>query len=214
MKYNNILMKILFVSLAALFILACNAVASIGATVTPESTDMPASTNTPLPTNIPAATNTHQPPPTETEIPSTPTPAPVGEAVRSANFEVKVVAAEKRTRVNPGGKFMFVATSGNMLVDIGVKVSNLTGSNLSVKWKDIYIMSKNQDAWYSTWGTWKDSSGNLDPFTIGISEVYTNPELEISISHDGYLRLFYHIPRGETYYFGFFDSPLTVINFK
>ena len=213
MKHDRILVKVLFVLLTALIILACG-VGALGATATPMPTNTPASTNTLLPTNTPAATNTPLSPPTETATSEPPTPAPMGSTVQSANFEVKVIDAIKRDRVYPGGKFYFSPAAGYMLVDIGVKVSNLTSTDIPVKWNDIYIMNSKQDWWISSWGTYKVASGTLDPFSIGVSEVKIDPKVQITVSHDGYLRLFYHIPVGETYYFGFADSPLTVVKFK
>ena len=59
MKHKSTLTKVLFVLLAALFVLACGA-GSLGATATPVPT------NTPAPTNTPSPTNTPLPPPTET----------------------------------------------------------------------------------------------------------------------------------------------------
>ena len=207
MKHKSIFTKFLFVLFAALFVLACS-VGSIAATATPVPTNTAAATNTPPPTNTPL------PPPTETPVPDPPTPAPMGSTVQSANFEVKVIAAEKRDRVYPGGKFYFTPAQGYMLVDIGVKVGNLTSSELPVKWNDIYIMNSNQEWWIPSFGTFKDTSEDLDPFTIGVSEIEIDPDVEITFAHDGYLRLFYHIPKGETYYFGFADAPLSEVDFK
>jgi hypothetical protein len=137
----------------------------------------------------------------------------MGSTVKSANFEVKVIDAVKRDRVYPGGKFYFNPADGYMLVDIGVKVSNLTGSDIPVKWGDVYIMTT-EEWWAPSWGTYKDTSGNLDPFTIGVSELEIDPEAQITFGQDGYFRLFYHIPKDGTYYFGFADAPLIEVNFK
>lgn len=210
MKRNSTFTKALFILFAVIFVLACNA-GGLGATATPAPTNTPAATNTPLPTNTPESTATPVEP-TATLAP--PTPAPIGSVIRSDNFEVKVVIAQKRDRVYPGGKFYFTPASGYMMVDIGVKVKNLTNSPVTVTWNDVYVMNGNGDWWYPSWGTWEKTSDDLDPFTIGVSEIEIIPESEIVIDNDGYFRLFYHIPTEETYYFGFFDAALTEIHFK
>jgi hypothetical protein len=75
-------------------------------------------------------------------------------------------------------------------------------------------MNENSDWWYPTWGTFKSSSGKMDPFTIGVSEVEIDPETTITVDNEGYLRLFYVVKEADVYYFGFADSPLTEMNFK
>lgn len=208
MTQLNTLKKVLFILLVTFIILACNG-GALAATATPVPTNtatlVPTSTATPKPTNTPLPTATLEPP----------TPAPVGVSVQSEKFEVKVIDAVKRDRVYPGGKFYFTAANGYMLVDIGVKVANISDSALwRVKWGDVYIMNENQEWWYPSWGTFEDTSDELDPFTIGVSETEINPDLVITLKKTGYLRLFYHIPKDKTYYFGFDDSPLTEVNFK
>jgi hypothetical protein len=207
MKQKNMLKQVMFMLLVALIILACSG-GAVAATATP----VPTNTATPKPTN------TVTPKPTDTPVPTAtlvPTPASVGDAVQSEEFEVKVIDAVIRDRVYPGGKFYFTPADGYMLVDIGVKVANISSSSLwRVKWGDIYIMNENQEWWYPSWGTFKETSDELDPFAIGVSEVEIDPEAEITLEKTGFLRLFYHIPKGETYYFGFSDSPFTEIKFK
>ena len=207
MEQKNKLKQVVLVLLIALIVLACSG-GTLAATVTP------APTNTPLPTNTLLPTSTPLPPPTETFTPEPPTPSSMGSVAKSEFFEIKVIDAVVRDRVYPGGKFYFTPADGYMLVDIGVKVTNLTSSSLQVRWDNVYIMNTDQEWWYPNWGTFKDTAGDLDPFTIGVSEIEINPDLELTLKKTGYLRLFYHLPKANTYYFAFGDSPFTEIKFK
>lgn len=212
--------KALFFLLAALLALACSAISG-GGEAPAAQPPAPAVTEPPTEVPPPAASDTPVPPPTKTPLPkptdtaAPPTPSQLGEVARSQNFEVTVIAAEKRDRVYPGGKFYYTANPGYMLIDVGVKVVNISGSSLDVKWKDVYVMRENGDWWYPTWGTFKTSLDKLDPFSIGVSEVEIDPEAVITVGNkDGYLRLFFLVEEEAAFYFGFGDSPLTEMRFK
>ena len=201
-------------SVVLLISMACGA-ATLAATATPVP---PVATNTPLPTKTPPAATKTSLPPTETEIPATPTPAPVGVAVKSDSYEVTVIDAVKRDRIYPGGKFLFTPLHGYMLVDIGVKVRNLTGSPASLSWGDVYVVDSNGDGWAPNWGTYQEVSAGkkFDPLTLGLSEKETDPAGKITFNNDIYLRLIYHVLNNAptTLLFGFGDSPLIEIVIK
>ena len=127
---------------------------------------------------------------------------------------MNVVAFEKRSRVYPGGTYFYDAKPGYMLVDLGVKVTNLTSSGLDVKWNDIYLMNAENKWWYPRWGTFKASTNSIDPLTLGVSENKIEPEVFITLDNSGYLRLFYLVTEAEVMYFGFADSALTELHFK
>ena len=210
MQQNNTLMKALFVLLAALSVLACNAV-SIGATSTPVP---PAATNTPLPTNTPAATNTPLPTPTETAVPATPTPAPVGEAVRSASYEVTVVNARQLNRVYMGSYYYYPKT-GNLAMELVVKVSNLTGSKASVPWKNVFVITSTGRSLYSNWSGFKavSTGSTVDASTIGVNDTLDGTGT-VDFEEDVYLRVIWFAPKtsnGTTFLFGFYDSPKIIV---
>lgn len=200
--------SILFIMFTALVVLACGGInVSFGDNATPVPI-VHTVVYTVIPTNPPATEKpapTSRPQPTKT---AEPTEIPV-------NFEVDIIAVEARNRVYPGGGFTFSPANGYMLLDVGVKVINLTNSNISVRWDDVYVMNENKEWAAPDWGTWKDVGNNLDPFSFGISETEVNPEDEISVkSTGGYVRVIYHIPRGDTYYFGFGNSDTVKLNIK
>jgi hypothetical protein len=183
------------------------------------NTPVPANTlaemNTPVPTNPPAEINTPVPPPTETLILESPTPVRMGFTVQNASFEVKVIAVEKPFRVYPGGDSFFTPGKGNMFLDLGIKVSNLTGSDTLVNWSDIYLANKHQERWYPTWGAYQETSAGIDSLTVNVREFEIDPTAHVFFGNNGYLRLIYRVPKDETYYyFGFLDLPLTEIDYK
>jgi hypothetical protein len=121
-----------------------------------------------------------------------------------------VLGAVKLGRFYPGGKSLFTAKPGNIIVDMGVKVSNLTGSSVSVPWKNVYVVEKTGDAWFPFYGSYKESGKKIDPFSLGISDTATNGDDVITFNGDIYLRLIFIVKDNDptTFVFGFDDSPL------
>jgi len=208
MKSKFISYKVIAAGIACiLLILACNG----GATPAPVS--QPTVAAAPTEAQLEA---TSTPEPTATEVPATPTPAPVGVPVKSASYEVTVIGANKLERLYPGGTLLYTAKAGKIIVDVGVKVTNLTGSSASVKWGNVYVVENNGDAWYPSWGSYKESGKKIDPFSLGISDKTTNKDDLITFSGDIYLRLIFVVTDNAptTFVFGFEDSPLIEVTVK
>jgi hypothetical protein len=203
--------KFAIIIFIGLFMLAC-----VGGTV---ATSAPVAAPTEAPPTV--AAPTEAPPvatsaPEATEVLATPTSAPIGVPVKSASYEVTVLGAVKLGRFYPGGKSLFTAKPGNIIVDMGVKVSNLTGSSVSVPWKNVYVVEKTGDAWFPFYGSYKESGKKIDPFSLGISDTATNGDDVITFNGDIYLRLIFIVKDNDptTFVFGFDDSPLIEITVK
>lgn len=194
-------MKIAFVSIITLVALACNAIASLGATATP------APTNTPVATATPAATNTPLPPPTETEIPATPTPAPVGAPVDGGNFEFTIRKVAKLERMSPGG-VVFTPKAGYMIVDMEIYIKNKSESELTIPWNTVYILEDNGDKWMPWFGSYKETDTSLG---IGV-RVYDNDEFVFM--SEAYVRAVYIVKDNRTVWFGVGNSPLVEATVK
>lgn len=214
MKQYRPFKRIMFMLLVAIIVLACSAITG-GATSVPEATNPPVQAMDTAVVVPPTATDppTVAPEPTAT-IEST--PAPVGVPVKSEKFEVTVIGAVNLERIYPGGTYLYTPNAGNIIVDVGVKVSNLTGSSVSVKWENVYVVEQNGDAWFPTWGSYKESGKKVDPFSLGISDANINGDDVITFNNDIYLRLIYIVTEADptTFVFGFDDSPLIEIVVK
>ncbi len=206
MKKSSSLPVVLSMVMVAILILAC-----AGGAAAPTATSVPSST--PLPTNTATATlrPTATPRPTATEIPPTPTPAPVGVPVRSDSVELTVIKVVNLERIYPGGIYLFTPNPGYLILDVGMHVKNLTGSVLSVKWSDVYLVESSGDSWYPLWGTYKtaDAGETLDPFSFGISEQEIDGTDTINFVGDVYVRCIYIVTdtNPTNVLFGFYDSP-------
>lgn len=176
---------------------------------------VPAPTDTPRSINLPEPTNPPRPTATE-KILATPTPAPVGEAVRSESFEVTVVNARELNRVYMGD-FYYYPKAGQMFVEFIVKVSNLTGSKASVPWENVYVIEDTGDAWYPNWGGFKDvkTGKTVDGSTIGVNEI-VDGKATLDFEEDVFLRLIWFLTKKDktTILFGFDDSPLIEFTVK
>lgn len=214
MKQYRSLKQVGFVLSVAIFVLACSVVTGAG-TSAPEPTTPPKVIVNTVVVVRPTATDrpTVAPEPTAT---IEPTPAPVGVPVRSGKYEVTVINAVKLERIYPGGKYLYTPNAGDVIVDVGVKVSDLTGSQVSVKWGNVYVVEPNGDAWYPTWGSYKESGKKIDPFGLGISDENINGDDLITFKGDIYLRLIFIVTEGDptVFVFGFDDSPLIEIVVK
>jgi len=174
-------------------------------------------TSTPLP--APAETNTALSVPTETLIPASPTASRIEFSVRNASFEVKVIDIQRPFQVHPGGDTVFTAGEGNMLLSLGIKVTNYTGTDIPLKWSDVYLVNKYQDKWYPVWGAYQKTNANIDPFTVQILEYEVDPAIDpdakIFMGDNGYLHVIYRLPKDNLYYyFGFADLPLIEVNYR
>ncbi|MBL8079024.1 MAG: hypothetical protein JNM55_13755 [Anaerolineales bacterium] len=172
--------------ICALFMLAC-----VGGGLVTSATDTPAPSSTPLATNTATSRPTSTPRPTKTPFP---TSAPVGVSIDAGDYSYTVVKAVSLQRFYPGGKFLFTANPGYMIVDMGVRIQNENpGTAVSIPWEEIYITEANGDSWYVYYGTAKavEAGKEMDPFTLGISDVELDVTQKIDFTGDAYLRLIF-----------------------
>jgi hypothetical protein len=216
MKKKFISRKVIAAGVAcALLMLACSVFSEPTPAEPTEVEQEPVATESPHSIELPEPADSPEPIATEEPL-ETPTPAPVGVPVSSGSYEVTVIKAVKLDRLYPGGKYSYTPKPGNIIIDTGVKVSNLTGSQASVKWSNVYVVEETGDAWYPTFGSYKESGKELDPFSLGISENTINGDDVISFKGDIYLRLIFLLTDNAptTFLFGFEDSPYIEITIK
>ena len=220
MKNNRISLLLLLAQLAILL-------SSAHAINSPQAFAAPAATNAPpeiiayVPTNTPDL-----PLPTETRIPASPTPSRIEFAVQNASLQAKIVAVEKPYRIHLGvdsklgTEIVYNPGPGNMFLGLGIKVANVTGSHIRMKWSSLYVVNKYQEKWYPVWGVYKKINTVMDPLTLKILQAdQVHPDVNwnasFDLSHNGYLRLIFQLPRDNLYYyFGFADLPQIEINWR
>ncbi len=209
-SYSKFLFAFLGV-FSLLAVLACGfgGAFSLPATATPTNTATlePTSASTPIPTN----TST----PTETP---TATPAPVGSTVTYGSLEITVIDVINRESVHfgdvdSGWETFYTPSDGHYLIDVGVLVHNSKpGNAVHMRWKDVYVVEENGDAWQPIWGSIKmvDSGTKVDPFSIGLSSTDLDGDADIEFDNDTYLRLIYGVKDdpNQTILFGVQDSPM------
>jgi glucose/arabinose dehydrogenase len=201
-KHDQLTLLLIF----ALMLLACSGGGAFaGATATPSFTPTSASTNTAT------ARPTSTPRPTKTPFP---TSAPVGVSINAGDFSYTVVDAVSLMRFYPGGKFLFTANPGYMIVDIGVHLVNSNpGSAVSIPWANVYITEANGDSWLAYYGTAKAVSADteIDPFTLGISDIELDTTKNIDFNGDAYLRIIFLVGDNDNQdvplVFGIGDAP-------
>ncbi len=218
---RNLLLLVLF---EAVLVSACSVTAAevVQAFVTSRAAPV---TNTPIPqlTKIPTktpipASPTPSPIPTATHIPASPTPSKMGYSVRNTNLEIQVVGVEKPYHIYMGKDLVFSPAAGNMFLDLGIKVTKLTDSEMPFKWSDIYLLDKYQSKWYPVWGAYEKTNMLLDPFSIEIPQSQVDPKVEpdvrIYLGDNGYLRAIFRLPTESYYYYlRFADLPLIEIDY-
>jgi len=198
--------QVLFVMVVALIILACLGIGGSEANATGTPLPADAATQRPTATEEPASI----PQPAETPVPEPPTPARVGEAVRSESFEVTVVSAKELRRVYMGN-FYYYPRENEIYGEIVVKVTNLTGSEVNVPWENVYVVVDNGDAFYPTWGgyTAVRTGKKVDGATVGVNEI-VDGKATLDFEEDAFLRMIWWLDRQDgktTVLFGFLDSP-------
>jgi hypothetical protein len=191
--------------IVAILVLACGGGAFASATETATLSPTPAATDTatPRPTSTPRPTKT-----------SIPTSAPIGVSITADNFSYTVVRAVSLLRFYPGGKFLFTANPGYMIVDIGVRLQNSNpGKSVTIPWDQVYIAEANGDAWYAYYGTVKEveSGAEMDTSTIGVSDIELDVDTKIEFSGDAYLRMIFLVTDNDNkpvpLNFGIGDAP-------
>jgi len=208
--------SVLFVLLGALLLSACGV-------TEPQSVEALGGTD------APAEVNTQAPLPTEElspASPGSPTPSRMEFPVQNASFEVKVIDIARSHQVdlgidnNLGTELIYTPGAGNMFLTLGIKVSNLTGSDITLKWTDIYLVNKYQDKWYPVFGAYRATNAAMDPLTVQILEFDQvhpdfDPDAHFYAADNGYVRVVFRIPRDNLYYFfGFADLPMIEINWR
>jgi hypothetical protein len=165
--------------------------------------------NTPPPTEAPSGS------PKAAAISESPAFVRMGTKVQSDSLEMSVITVQKPFRVYPNSEAFFTPGKEYMFLDIGVKVSKLADSEVSAKWNDIYVTNKYEEKWYPIWGVYKDTNVFEDPLTIKVSEYELDPEAtDVVFGDNGFLRVIFRVPKGETFYFSLANMPLTRVEFK
>jgi hypothetical protein len=209
---------ILLISLGAWLVSACSLMAVEPVEALAEPTAIVDHTPSPVPTVTPIpATPTPSPIPTETPIPATPTPSLMEFAVQNDRLEVQVIKIEKPYQVHLSDDLIFFPGDGNMFLDLGIKVTNLTDANIPFHWSDIYLVNKYQTKWYPVWGAYEKTNLVIDPLSIAIRQFQVDPlvqpDARIYLGVNGYMRLIFRLPKDNYYYyFRFADLPLIEID--
>jgi hypothetical protein len=168
-------------------------------------------TSTEMPLSLPTSTEKPLPPsPVKTDIPVAPTPAPIGEAVRSSSYEVTVVSARELARVYMGNYYHY-PENGKTFVEVVVKISNLTGSRASVPWEKIYVIEESGDSWYPNWSGFKAvaTGKKVDGSTVGVNAT-VDGKSTVDFQEDAFLRAIWYVSKqsgSTTLLFVFDDSP-------
>jgi hypothetical protein len=210
---------VLFILLGTLLVSACGAMAAQPVEALAVDTATAAII-------APSSTSTDTPMPTETLVPASPTASRMEFSVQSASLEIKVLDIDKPYRVHLGwdsylGKeISFTPGAGQMFLALGVKVNNLTGADIPMKWTDLYLVNKYQEKWYPTWGAYQKTNSAMDPLMVEIlkyDQVHPDfdPDAHFYASDNGFLRVIFRVPKDNLYYFfGFADLPLIEINWR
>jgi hypothetical protein len=199
MKKNNLSLAVLLILLGVFALSACNAV---------EAQPVQALAPTEAPTEVDAPAIAEEVMPARLEFP-----------VSNGSVEVKVVDIDRVISVylgqDPvlGTDIRYSSEAGHMFMDIGMKVTNLTGSDIPMKWSEIYVSNKHGDKWYPKWGAYQEADGAVDPLTVKIikyDQVHPDydPDAHYYIGGTGFVRVIFELPRTSLYYFfGFGDLP-------
>src|SRR5690349_3429426 len=111
----------------------------------------------PSQTSIPA-TLTSTPRPTVTPVPPTPTPSRMELPVENAGLQIEVLDIEQPYQINLGAHQIFSSGEGQMFLGLGIKVTNLTASDIPFKWNEIDLSNQYQETWYPIWGSYKKTN--------------------------------------------------------
>jgi hypothetical protein len=173
---------------------------------------------TPTATRIPA-TPTSSPIPTATSVPATATPSRMDLPVGNARVQIEVLDIERPYQMHLSDSLIFAPGEGKMFLGLGIKVTNLTDSDIPFKWNEIYLLSKYQDRWYPVWGAYKKTNIAIDPLGIEIRQLKVGPNdqptAHIYFGDNGYLRAIFHLPRDNDYYYlAFADLPVIEIDYE
>jgi hypothetical protein len=189
------------VLLVVLLVSACNVTA--------------AEVNARVPIAMPA-TGTSSPRPTQTLTPASPTPSRLEFPIQDASLEIQIMDIERPHQVYLSDNQIFTTGEGNLFLGLGIRVTNLTDSDIEFNWSDIYLTNKYEDKWYPIWGAYKKTNLMVDPLGIQIHQFKVDskdrPDAHIYLGDNGYLRVIFRLPRDNHYYYlSFADLPLLEI---
>ena len=169
--------------------------------------------NTPTQVNVPSDT------PGDSLIPGLPMPSRIEFPVQNERLEAKVAGLEKPSQVHLGDGLVFLPGYGNLFLGLGIRVSDLTGSDVMLKWSDVYLINKYQDKFYPMWGAYQKTNAVMNPLTINILPLEIDPEIDpdahVYLGDNGYLRVIFRLPQDNLYYYlGVADLPLIEIDYR
>lgn len=208
-KHRTMAVLILIISL---ILSGCGPGQFLGPTITPSATITP--TPTLVPTSTPRPTFT--PRPTATEVPPTPTPASMGEAVGYKTIEITLLDMYRHDNLIPGNGYRYWANPGYMIIDLVVKLQNAGSSPASVKWSDTYVIDSTgarSDVFFAG-SRAATKTQKVDPLSIDYNAIYGDPAVEVADTV--YMRIIYLItdkPEQKAL-FGVGDSPLIEFTVK
>jgi hypothetical protein len=211
----QIFLKAGLLIIISVVISACQAGSLAAATATPVPTTTPELTHTPTaaPTSTPRPTSTSKPTAT-----LAPTPALLGETVSNGLIAITVLDVYRHDRIVTGGSYYFTAKPGYVILDIFVKVQNISSSPVEIPWKDFYILDDKGDGWYPGFAGAKfvkNTENITDAFSIP-TDIEVNGNEVLTIDDTVFMRLIYLIADKpeQIVQFGVEDSPLIEFMFK
>lgn len=218
MKKNSTFWCFLFVLLGGLLVSACG-VRTVESAAALGGADVQEETIVDVPAVIPVEAETVLIEPTA--VPATELPAPVRMIypVKNERLEVQVLNLEWPTHANPDGKSFLYPGPGNMFLGLGIRVKNLSGSDIDLKWDQVYLENKYQDKWYPMWAAYQQTNKYIDPLTIEVLEFEVHPDYDadahVYLGENGYMRVLFRLPKDNLYYYlSFADLPLIEINWR
>ena len=223
MKKSTLFRIVLFMLLGASLLSACGTEANVaGPVVALVDSDGAAATNEPAPVVAPVANAPVESVDVAASLDAT-APSRIEFPVSNDKMEIQIVVIKKPTSVDlstdpiSGSDLLFKPGAGKMFLDIGIKVTNKTGSDLNFKWSDISLVNKFQDKYYPSWGVYNESDIELDPLLMEINKYDRihpdfDPDAHFYMGEDGFVRILFLLPRSNLYYyFGFGDLPVIEI---
>ncbi|HJR78468.1 MAG TPA: hypothetical protein VJ821_00260 [Anaerolineales bacterium] len=216
MKQNRTYRQILLASVITLSVLACVG-GSLGATATPLPTNTPDATSTPMPTDTATPKPTFTRWPTATDLPPTPTPAPIGVSVVYDSLEITVLDIVTHGHIVTGGAYYYYSKPGEIFIDLAVRVRNLNpGHAVRIQWSYIYIVEE-RGTWYPLYGALRrvTDGTDYDPFNIALGTEIQG-ESFVEFDDDTFLRLIYYVADDpeQSLFFGIENSPLMSFQLK
>ena len=215
MKKVNLLMIVLARLFGACLVSACTVVAvkSVEALM---ATTLTTSGNEPIAIRVPA-TSTSSSVPAATHLSATSTPSRMDLPVKKAGLQIEVLKIEKPYQVYLGKDQIYTPGKGKMFLSLGIKVTNLSNTDILLKWNEINLLNEYGDKWYPLWGGYKKTNRVMDPLGVEVRQFKLDareqPTARVYLGNNGYLRVIFRVPRDNDYYsLAFADLPLIEID--